>query len=255
MRSVFDIDFAALTAKRFHPSPAAWEDQALYFFMLDRFSDGKETDYVGNDGFLVTRLGTPRYFAPNDFDSTVGNDAAAAAWRDAGGRFVGGTLKGATSKIGYLARLGISAIWVSPVFKQPPWAESYHGYGVQDFLAVEPRFGTADDLRELVSTAHAHGIHVVLDIILNHAGPVFDYDPDRYPANGGFDPRWDGGTYRSRRGRMRRARPRCRFRSPARTLTPPCGRASCRTPTPSRARAASTAGTTSQNSWKAISST
>jgi len=196
MQSVFDIDFAALTAKRFHASPAAWEDQALYFFMLDRFSDGKETDYVGNDGFLVTRLGTPRYFAPNDFDSAVGNDAAAAAWRDAGGRFVGGTLKGATSKIGYLARLGISAIWVSPVFKQPPWAESYHGYGVQDFLAVEPRFGTADDLRGLVSTAHAHGIHVILDIILNHAGPVFDYDPDRYPANGGFDPRWDGGTYK-----------------------------------------------------------
>lgn len=196
MQSVLDIDFAALTARRFHPSPAAWEDQALYFFMLDRFSDGRETDFVDNDGLLVTRPGTPRYFAPNDFDSAVGNAAAAAAWRDAGGRFVGGTLQGAASKIGYLARLGITAIWVSPVFKQPPWAGSYHGYGVQDFLVVEPRFGAADDLRALVTTAHAHGIHVVLDIILNHAGPVFDYDADRYPDGNGFDPRWDGGGYR-----------------------------------------------------------
>ena len=195
MQSVFDIDFARLKAGRFHPSPAAWEDQTLYFFMLDRFSDGKETDYVGNDGFLVTWPGTPRYFAPNDFDRAVGNDGAARAWREAGGRFVGGTLKGATSKMGYLARLGISAIWVSPVFKQPPWAESYHGYGVQDFLAVEPRFGTAADLRELVATAHAHGIHVVLDIVLNHTGPVFDYDADRYPTEHGPDPRWDGGLY------------------------------------------------------------
>ncbi|WP_088283792.1 alpha-amylase family glycosyl hydrolase [Ideonella sp. A 288] len=195
MQSVFDIDFALLTNRHFHPSPAAWEDQTLYFFMLDRFSDGRETDYVGNDGFLVTGPGTVRYFAPNDFDSAVGSGAAAAAWRDAGGRFVGGTLKGATSKIGYLARLGITAIWVSPVFKQPPWAESYHGYGVQDFLAVEPRFGSSDDLRDLVATAHAHGIHVILDIILNHTGPVFDYDPDRYPTDSGFDPRWDGGAY------------------------------------------------------------
>jgi len=154
MQSVADIDFAVLAARGFHPSPAAWEDQALYFFMLDRFSDGNETDYVGNDGFLVTRPGTPRYFGQNDFDRAVGNAATSAAWRDAGGRFVGGTLKGATSKIGYLARLGITAIWVSPVFRQPQWAESYHGYGVQDFLAIEPRFGTADDPRELVATAH-----------------------------------------------------------------------------------------------------
>lgn len=195
MQSVLDINFSLLTNRHFHPSPSAWEDQTLYFFMLDRFSDGRETDYVGNDGFLVTGPGTVRYFAPNDVDRAVGSSATAAAWRDAGGRFVGGTLKGAASKIGYLARLGITAIWVSPVFKQPPWAESYHGYGVQDFLAVEPRFGSADDLRDLVATAHAHGIHVILDIILNHTGPVFDYDPDRYPTDSGFDPRWDGGAY------------------------------------------------------------
>jgi len=66
---------------------------------------------------------------------------------------------------------------------------------VQDFLAIDPRFGSREDLRDLVATAHAHGIHVILDVILNHAGPVFSYDADRYPTEHGMDPRWDGRAY------------------------------------------------------------
>jgi glycosidase len=194
MNALADIDFAALTRRAYHASPTAWEDAVFYFFLLDRFSDGRESDYRDNDGAPVGGEGTPLFGATDTGNATT-TDVDAAAWRDAGGRFVGGTLKGAASKIGYLQRLGVTAIWVSPVFKQPVWSEAYHGYGVQDFLAVEPRFGTADDLRELVDTAHAHGIHVILDVILNHAGPVFSYRPDRYPVPGGMDPRWDGRPY------------------------------------------------------------
>jgi glycosidase len=79
--------------------------------------------------------------------------------------------------------------------------ESYHGYGIQNFLDVDPHFGTRQDLRRLVRTAHRHGIYVILDIILNHSGDVFAYDPDRYwtqdPTSGTWylDPRWDGGPY------------------------------------------------------------
>jgi glycosidase len=194
MHSLADIDFAALTQGAFHPSPAAWEDQVFYFFLVDRFSDGNETGYRDLAGNPVAGGNTPVLGAA-DAGNAVGNDADAQIWRDAGARFVGGTLKGATSKIGYLKRLGVSALWVSPVFKQPPWSDAYHGYGVQDFLAIEPRFGNADDLRELVDTAHAHGIYVILDVILNHAGPVFSYAADRYPAGSGMDPRWDGNAY------------------------------------------------------------
>jgi glycosidase len=194
MNAVADIDFAALTQRSYHASPTAWEDAVLYFFLLDRFSDGKESGYRGNDGTAVASGGTP-LFAAADAGNAIVSDADAAAWRAAGGRFVGGSLRGAMSKIGYLQRLGVTAIWVSPVFKQPVWAESYHGYGVQDFLSVEPRFGSADDLRELVDTAHAHGIRVILDVILNHAGPVFSYAADRYPTPNGMDPRWDGRPY------------------------------------------------------------
>jgi glycosidase len=186
--SVRDLDFAALRQRPFHPSPAAWEDQVLYFLLLDRFSDGRETGFRANDGTLVATGSTPPY-ASADAGNAVGTETDAAAWRDAGGRFCGGTLRGLTDKLGYLRRLGVTALWVSPIFKQVAFDPgSYHGYGIQNFLDVDPRFGTAADLRAMVDAAHAHGIHVILDIILNHAGNVFDY-------RGGGVPFWDGARH------------------------------------------------------------
>jgi glycosidase len=191
-----DLDLAALTRRPFHPSPPAWEDEVLYFVLLDRFSDGREQGYRDNEGAVVDGGSTPP-FRPGDEGNAVTTDADAGAWREAGGRFVGGTLQGLASKIGYLERLGVSAIWLSPVFRQVAAQQSYHGYGIQNFLDVDPRFGTREDLRALVETAHEHGIRVLLDIILNHAGDVFEYDADRYPTGPGtgMDPRWDGREY------------------------------------------------------------
>lgn len=194
-RRFADIDLRTLTARPFFPSPIAWEDEVLYFLMLDRFSDGRERDYLANDGAPVATGTTPR-FQPAD----AGN-APQTAWVEAGRRFCGGTLPGLASKIGYLARLGVTALWISPIFKQLASRETYHGYGIQDFLDVDPRFGTRADLQQLVQVAHAHGVRVVLDIILNHTGDVFAYDPDRYESrqeDGSvfLDPRWDGREYR-----------------------------------------------------------
>jgi glycosidase len=97
-------------------------------------------------------------------------------------------------------RLGITAIWLSPLLKQVRFQETYHGYGIQNFLEVEPRFGTREELREVVQIAHEQGIAVILDIILNHAGNVFSYDADRYwmlvDGRRFVDPRWDGQLYR-----------------------------------------------------------
>jgi len=168
--------------------------------MLDRFSDGRERDYLGNDGTAVaaSSVATTAAFADADRDNAISTEADAALWRDAGAGWCGGTLKGLTSKIGYLKRLGITAIWVSPIFKQVAFQETYHGYGIQNFLDVDPHFGTRQDLQDLVSTAHRLGIRVILDIILNHSGTVFSYDADRYPTDtpGIFDARWDGRPYR-----------------------------------------------------------
>lgn len=176
---IADIDFSALTTGRtFFPSPAAWEDEVLYFLMLDRFSDGRENNYLDNAGILVA-TGTTPAFQPADRGNATTTSADRQNWFDAGGKFVGGTLTGLESKIGYLQRLGITAIWISPVFRQVPSQQSYHGYGIQNFLDVDPQFGKRDDLIAVVRTAHQHGIRVILDVILNHTGDVFAYDPQQ----------------------------------------------------------------------------
>ena len=135
--------------------------------------------------------GTTPPWRPADADTAVQTDADAQAWRAAGVGWVGGTLAGVRSKLGYLARLGVTALWVSPVLTQAApapgaVASNYHGYATQDFLTVDPRFGDADALRALVDDAHAAGLRVILDVVLNHAGDVFAYEPTV------FDARWDG---------------------------------------------------------------
>ncbi|MBL0168783.1 MAG: alpha-amylase [Propionivibrio sp.] len=197
-RRLQDIDWDALRRPGYTPSPAAWEDQVLYFLMLDRFSDAREQGFRDNSGNLDTSGSTPPFRFPDDAYT-----ADRAAWADAGDEWLGGTLKGLENKIGYLKRLGVTAVWVSPMFKQVASdTHSYHGYGIQNFLDVDPHFGTRQDLIDLVNTAHANGIRVILDIILNHSGNVFGYEfnPNRYPAqdehgNITMDARWDGGTY------------------------------------------------------------
>ncbi|AJE04117.1 alpha-amylase family glycosyl hydrolase [Geobacter pickeringii] len=183
-QSIRDLDLESFVDRTFHPSPAAWEDQVLYFLLLDRFSDGRETGCRDNRGHVVT-TGTTPLCRPGDEGNAVRTEPEAAAWREAGSRWCGGTLKGLTEKMGYLRRLGVTAVWVSPLFKQCSFIPTYHGYGIQDFLDVDPHFGTRDDLREMVKVAHDNGIYVILDIILNHAGNVFAYDRGYTPYDGG----------------------------------------------------------------------
>ncbi|MGZ8224576.1 MAG: alpha-amylase family glycosyl hydrolase [Methylobacter sp.] len=200
-QSLAEIDWAAYQQRQFTPSPTAWEDQVLYFLMLDRFSDGKEKTYLDNDGNLVKTGITPPFKFDQDAYSADRDD-----WENEGDKWQFGTLKGLASKIGYLQRLGVSAIWISPVFKQVVNKQlkdnegSYHGYAIQNFLDVDPHFGTRQDLQDLVNTAHKFGIYVILDIIFNHSGDVFDYDANRYDTvdNRGrhfMDPRWDNHLY------------------------------------------------------------
>ena len=115
--SVCEIDFAALRGQlpdrehrvtsKYHPSPAAWEDQVLYFLMLDRFSDGREDGL--RDGKSSGKPGTPLFKASDD-GNAVGSAAAAAAWSEAGGGWCGGTLSGLTAKMDYLRKLGVTAL-------------------------------------------------------------------------------------------------------------------------------------------------
>ncbi len=76
-----------------------------------------------------------------------------------------GDLPGITTRVDYLARLGVDAIWLSPFY---PSALADGGYDVDDYQNVDPRLGTLDDFDELVSALHAVNIHLIVDIVPNH---------------------------------------------------------------------------------------
>jgi glycosidase len=145
---------------RVFPSPAQWRDQVLYFLLPDRFSDGMEA------GRPIFNPAQPDQFRAAD----------RAAWRRSGKSFQGGTLRGIASKLDYLKDLGVTALWIGPIWKQRPDLQTYHGYGIQHFLDVDPRFGTRQDLRDLVDAAHDRGLYVLLDVIYNHTGNNWYYE-------------------------------------------------------------------------------
>lgn len=79
-------------------------------------------------------------------------------------QFVGGTLNGVIERLDYIASLGVSAIWLTPVFT----CQAYHGYDTIDYFQVDPRFGSNADLRELIEQAHRRGLRIILDFVANH---------------------------------------------------------------------------------------
>ncbi|MBT8478003.1 MAG: alpha-amylase [Gemmatimonadetes bacterium] len=163
---------------------AYWNSASIYFLLTDRFYNGD----------------------PNN-DLALGRARDGAMLRD----FQGGDLAGVLLKLeeGYFEALGVDAIWMTPFQEQNRGATdegtgrtyAYHGYWIQDWTAVDPVLGTADDLRAVVEAAHMRGIRVLMDAIINHTGPVTEEDPV-WPAD------W-----------VRQA-PKCRFRD--RTTTVDC---------------------------------
>ena len=110
--------------------------------------------------------GTTPLYQPSDLNDAIQTPADTETWLNAGSRFNGGTLKGLLSKLGYLKRMGVTAVWIGPVFKNVQRLQTYHGYGVQNFLDIDPRFGTKEDLKNIVTMAHSMDMYVILDIIL-----------------------------------------------------------------------------------------
>jgi glycosidase len=113
-------------------------------------------------------------------------------------RWQGGTLHGVRSKLDYLARLGVTTLWLGPVFKQRLRGNTYHGYAIQDFLEVDPRLGTRRDLVELVRAAHERGLRVLFDVVFNHSGTNWLYPNDS--PGGAWNPRYRGWPDRYRFG-------------------------------------------------------
>jgi len=144
---------------RVFPSPVNWRDQIFYQLLPDRFSDGQEALRPMFDP------AHPEQFRAKD----------KAAWMKAGNRFTGGTLKGVQTKLDYLQGLGVTALWINPPWKQRVDLQTYHGYGIQNFMEIDPHFGSRQDLRNLVDAAHDRGMYVILDVIFNHTGNNWFY--------------------------------------------------------------------------------
>lgn len=133
--------------------------ERIYFVMIDRFENGEPA----NDRGFLTGDRTVTGYDPSDI-----------------GFFHGGDLKGLTSRISYIASLGFTAIWITPVARQvtvSPTAESaaYHGYWGAGFDEVDPHFGTMADMKDFVALAHKSGLRVFLDVVVNHTGDVISY--------------------------------------------------------------------------------
>jgi glycosidase len=144
-----------LLTQRPFPSPVDWRDLPIYFLLIDRFN---------NPGS-----------AP-DSDPKI-------SWDQATNYHQGGKFEGVRQRLSYIRNLGAGAIWLSPVLKNVQFkAEySYTGYSIMDFSEVDPRFGTSPELAEtelisLIDEAHARGLYIILDIVINHAGNLFAYD-------------------------------------------------------------------------------
>ena len=76
-----------------------------------------------------------------------------------------GDLQGIISRLGYLEKLGIDAIWLSPVYQSPGVD---NGYDISDYEAIDPQYGTMADMDELIKKAKEHHIRIVMDLVVNH---------------------------------------------------------------------------------------
>ena len=136
-----------------------WEGANVYFLLTDRFNNGDTTNDI-------------------NFDRTKETGKLRG--------FEGGDIKGITQKIkeGYFTKLGINAIWMTPIVEQIHGGTDegtgvtygFHGYWTKDWTAVDPNYGTKEDLKELVDVAHKYGIRILLDAVINHTGPVTEKD-------------------------------------------------------------------------------
>lgn len=95
-----------------------------------------------------------------------------------GGQYCGGSWKGIEEKLDYIQGMGFDAIWISPVVAQLPQStidgEAYTAYWAQDLYALNPHFGTEDDLRSLVKAVHSRHMYIMLDVVVNHMGAYMD---------------------------------------------------------------------------------
>jgi glycosidase len=126
-------------------------DDVIYLIMPDRFADGDPA----NDR------------PPQSTGKYDRNDPMA---------YHGGDLRGIREHLGYLHDLGVTTLWLTPVWKNTD--SDYHGYHVVDFYALDDHMGSMQDYQDLVANAHKLGMKVLIDYVANHTGPHHPWADD-----------------------------------------------------------------------------
>lgn len=164
--SVTDLDLTPPPGHVYFNTVREWREEFIYFLLVDRFHDDK-----------ATRSPVLQKARASGFGTSAQLD-----------NFCGGTIRGIINQLDYIQGLGCTALWLSPVFENNP--NAYHGYAIQNYLKIDPRFGTKQDLIDLVAAAHRKGMRVILDVVINHSGDNWQY-PGGFPFF--FDPSVPGG--------------------------------------------------------------
>jgi|WetSurSiteA1Bulk_404760.scaffolds.fasta_scaffold04729_2 glycosidase len=138
-------------------SPDNWKDQIIYHLLIDRFNSSEQNIPPYNP--KTTPL--------------LRNNLEGDNWQ-------GGKIKGITDRLDYIRDLGCNTVRLSPLFKNRNEMNTYHGYGIQNFLEVDPRFGTLRDLQALTKKAHKMDMYIILEIVLNYTGDNWAYPGKDY---------------------------------------------------------------------------
>ncbi len=165
------VDDAALVRE---PVRHPFSDEVLYFAIPDRFDDGNPANNCG------------AYDGPCVAGDTQENVLTHGYLPSDKGYYHGGDIAGLRERLPYLEGLGVSAIWVGPIFRNKPvqsdttnlygHSSGYHGYWILDYLHVDPHLGTNAEFAALVDDAHARGMKVFMDIVTNHTADVIQLE-------------------------------------------------------------------------------
>lgn len=151
-------------------TPQWIHDAVIYQIFPDRFRNGdKSNDPKDGDEVFYGNLPLRFHKTWNEMVEDFKNEPGGLPNRD----FFGGDLKGIQEKLPYLKDLGVTAIYLNPIFQ----ARSNHRYDTEDYLKIDKYLGTEDDWNALVEAAKAQGIRLILDGVFNHVssdGPYFD---------------------------------------------------------------------------------
>lgn len=174
--SIKELDLTPIPGKTYWNTMREWREEFIYFLLVDRFHDD---------------LNRAPVQSPARSDSSGTQEQLS--------KFCGGTLRGILNHLDYIENLGCTALWLSPIFENngAPNADSgnYHGYSIQNYLDIDPRFGTKQDLVDLVEAAHARNMRVFLDVVINHSGDNWSY-PGDYPYYYDNDTQFPFGAWR-----------------------------------------------------------